>query len=414
MKLSRLIFMLLFLYVSECLFSQTKERLKKQRAEIEKEINYTSELLNKTKSNKTKSLNYLKILQSQIENKEQLVASLNMEAALLGKKIKRTEKTILEIQKNITEEKENLKNLMDEYAKMIYAAFKQKGKRNNIMFILSATDFNEAYKRILYLKQYSSYRKSQAIKIERSKQEMIKKQERLVQHRDRLEEESATKIFLASSKKQEIESVNNIKKEKEALINGLSKSERSFKKQLEEKHKKAKALDDKIRSIIEEEIKKSKKKKENTNYVLTPEAHALSSEFKNNKGNLPWPLMKGVITSKYGKQQHLIFKGVETFNNGIDISTDENAEVRVVFDGIVSRIFFIKGKGKAVLINHGEYFSVYSGLKEVVVKAGEKLLSKEKIGVLLTNEEENKTELHFEIWQGYEKQDPSVWLYNAD
>ena len=414
MKLSRLVLICLSFSVSTYLFSQTKEDLKKQRQDIEKEINYTSELLNKTKFNKTKSLNYLKILQSQIEKKEQLAASLNMEVVLLGKQIKRTEATILEIEKNIIEEKENLKSLKEEYAKMIYAAFKQKAKRNNIMFIVSSSDFNEAYKRILYLKQYSSFRKSQAIKIEVSNQEMIKKQEKLAQHKDRLEEESAIKILLVSQKKSEIESVNNIKKEKESLLKSLSKSERSFKKQLVEKQNKANILDDKIRKIIEEEIKKSNKKNKKTKYALTPEALALSSEFKNNKGNLPWPLAKGVVVSRYGKQKHVVFKGIETFNNGIDIATDKNADVRVVFDGVVSRIFFIKGKGKAVLINHGEYFSVYSGLKEVTVKAGEKLLSKEKIGVLLALEEENKSELHFEIWQGYDKHDPSEWLYSSD
>ena len=200
MKLSRLVLIFLSLSFSTCLLSQTKEDLKKQRQDIEKEINYTSELLNKTKFNKTKSLNYLKILQSQIENKEHLAASLNMEVVLLAKQIKRTEATILEIEKNIIEEKENLKSLKEEYAKMIYAAFKQGAKRNNIMFIISSSDFNEAYKRILYLKQYSSFRKSQAVKIERSKQNMIIKQEKLAQHKDRLEEESAIKILLASQK----------------------------------------------------------------------------------------------------------------------------------------------------------------------------------------------------------------------
>ena len=116
---------------------------------------------------------------------------------------------------------------------------------------------------------------------------------------------------------------------------------------------------------------------------------------------------------RYGKQKHSVFKTVETFNNGVDIATEKNTVIRTVFDGTVSRIFFIKGEGKAVLINHGEYFTVYSGLKEVVVKGADKLLSKEKIGTVLTHEEENKTELHFEIWKGKEKRDPSKWLYKA-
>ena len=414
MKLIRVLLVLLLFYASEVLMAQTKEELKTQKKDIEKEILYTSKLLKTTKSNKTKSLNYLKMLQAQIENKEKLVIALNLEAALLSKKIKKTEFSTKEIEKSIVKEKETLKELKEEYAKMVYAAFKQKGKRNNMMFIISSSDFNEAYKRILYLKQYSSFRKNQALKIEKSQNELIKQKERLAQKKEGLIEEAAIKKRLLSSKKKEIESVNSTKKEKQKLLKRLGQSERLFKKQLEEKQKKAKLLDDKIRQIIEEEIKKSNKKNKNTNYDLTPEALALSSEFERNKGSLPWPLAKGVIVSKYGKQKHIIFAGVETFNNGVDIATDKNAEVRVVFDGKVSRIFFIKGKGKAVLINHGEYFSVYSGLKEVVVKAGEKLLAKEKIGVVLTNEEENKTELHFEIWQGYDKQNPSNWLYKAD
>ena len=104
---------------------------------------------------------------------------------------------------------------------------------------------------------------------------------------------------------------------------------------------------------------------------------------------------------------------METFNNGIDLATEKNAIVRSVFDGKVSRIFFIKGSGRAILINHGEYFSVYSGLKEVSVKTGEKVFVKEKIGVVLTSEKEEKTTLHFEIWKNYEKQNPSEWLYKA-
>ena len=180
-----------------------------------------------------------------------------------------------------------------------------------------------------------------------------------------------------------------------------------------DKRKKARLLDDKIRIIIEEEIAKASKKDIAGGYNLTPEALSLSSDFMRNKGKLPWPLEKGIIVSRYGKQKHIVFSGVETFNNGVDFATDKNTDVRVVFGGTVSRIFFIKGDGKAILINHGEYFSVYSGLKDVKVKAGEKLLPKEKIGVVITHEEDNITQLHFEIWKGYEKLNPSNWLFNA-
>jgi septal ring factor EnvC (AmiA/AmiB activator) len=398
-------------------FSQTKDELKKQKTELEKEISYTAELLSKTKKNKTKSLNYLKVLKSQIKSKEQLLITLHVEIALINKQIQKTEVSIIDTEEYILKSEENLQNLKDEYAKMIYAAFKQKGSRNDLIFIISSDDFNQAYKRIIYLKQYTKFRENQSHKIIESQQELTVKKEKLVQQKDRLIEESAIKGYLVTSKKDELESVNATKDEKEHLVIKLSKSERLFKKKIQDKQKKSKALDDKLRKIIEEEIRKSREEAKRNDGVnsfgLTPEALALSSEFNNNKGKLPWPLEKGVIVAQYGKQKHAVFSGIETFNNGIDIATDENSVVRVVFDGSISRIFFIKGEGKAILVNHGEYFTVYSGLEEVVVKVGDKVLSKEKLGIVLTQEVENKTELHFEIWKGYDKNDPSKWLYKA-
>ncbi len=417
LKLNNFLLFFFGCFLSFTSFSQTKDELKKQKTELEKEISYTTELLNKTKINKTKSLNYLKVLESQIKSKEQLLITLHIEITLINKQIKKTERSIIDTEESILNKAENLQNLKDEYAKMIYAAFKQKGSRNDLIFIISSDDFNQAYKRIIYLKQYTTFRKNQSQKIIASQEELTIKKEKLAQQKDRLIEESATKSYLVSSKKDELESVNSTRDEKEQLVKKLSKSERLFKKKLQDKQKKSKELDDKLRKIIEEEIRKSreeaKKKNGDDSFGLTPEALALSSEFNNNKGMLPWPLEKGIIVERYGKQKHAVFAGVETFNNGIDIATDKNSVVRVVFDGSISRIFFIKGEGKAILVNHGEYFTVYSGLKEVAVKVGDKVLSKEKLGVVLTQEVENKTELHFEIWKGYDKNDPSKWLYKA-
>ena len=396
-------------------FPQTKEDLKKQKSSIEKEINYTTELLNKTKVNKTKSLSYLRALDKQINNKEYLLQTLNIEISLLNKQMRKTEQLIIKIEQSIIAEKENLELLKKEYAKMIFACFKKKSNRNNLMFIVSAKDFNQAYKRIIYLKQYTSFRKNQVEKISKSQKEFETKKIDLNTQKDQLTFEYTSKKELIGTKKNELKIINYAKLEKQELVNNLRKSERLFKKQLQEKQKRAKALDDKIRKIIEEEIRKARveAEKKNKGFSLTPEAIALSIEFNSNKGKLPWPLEKGVIVQGYGKQKHAVFSAVETFNNGIDIATDKNANVRAVFDGTVSRIFFIKGEGKAILMNHGEYFSVYSGLKEVSIKVGDRLLAKEKIGVVLTQEIEEKTELHFEIWEGYDKKDPSKWLYKA-
>ena len=409
---------ILFIFLSLVLKGQTKDELKKQKLEIENEIKYTSELLNKNNANKTQSLNYLKVLKQKIKSHERLLITLNIEINLLDKSVKRTELAIYQATRAIALEEQNLKRLKDEYAKMIYAANKKKDSRNNIMFIISADDFNQAYKRILYLKQYSEFRKTQAIKIRRTQDDLIQKKENLSKQKANLIKESAEKNRLVSVKKDELERVNIIKSEEQGLLKKVRKREIKFKNQLVAQKRKAEELDKKIRKIIEEEIRTAreaaKRNKEDNKYGLTPEALALSSEFAKNQGKLPWPLEKGVVISTYGKQKHVVFSGVETFNNGIDIATERNTIVRAVFDGTISRIFFIKGQGKAILINHGEYFSVYSGLKEVQVKAGEKILAKEKIGVVITNEEENKTQLHFEIWRGYNKEDPSKWLYNAN
>lgn len=412
-KLNKGLLFIVFIVSPFLILGQTKESLKKQKIEIEKEILYTKELLNKTKLNKTKSLNYLKVLDRKIKIQEQLLITLNIEISLLKKEINKTEYRIKKNKELILKEKDRLQDLKNEYAKMIYAIFKKKGNKNDIMFILSADDFNQAYKRVLYLKQYTEFRKQQALKINKSQKELIKRKEKLAQTKDRINEEKVVKTQLLEKQKQELKNIAETKKEKNQVIKTLIISENKFKKKLQEKQKKSLNLEKKIRIIIEEEIAKIKEKNKKNVNNLTPESLVLSEEFAINKGKLPWPLLKGVIVSSYGTQKHPVFSAIETFNNGIDIATDRNAEVRAVFDGIVSRIFFIKGEGKAVLVSHGEYFSVYSGLKNIYVKEGEKLFAKEKIGVVITNQEEKTTELHFEIWKGYEKNDPSNWLYKA-
>ena len=352
------------------------------------------------------------MLEAQLKSKENLLSTLNIELTLLAKQIRKTELSILEAENEIIKEEKNLTSLKEEYAKMIYAAFKQKGKRNDMMFILSSDGFNQAYKRLLYLKQYSVFRKNQAENIKGTQEKIIQKKKSLREQKRWLIQKSSEKNKIAQVKKAELESTKKQKTKKNELVKKLVKSERLFKNQLLNKQKQADALDKKIRKIIKEEIAKARNK--NSDFELTPEAIALSKEFNKNKGKLPWPLEKGVIVGRYGMQKHLVFKEVQIFSNGIDIATDKNADVRVVFDGIISRIFFIKGEGRAVLVNHGEYYTVYSGLKDVTVKVGDKLFSKEKIGVVSTNKEDNKTELHFEIWKGYDKHNPSNWLYNAD
>ena len=339
---------------------------------------------------------------------------LNIEIGLISKQIERTKIRIAENQLKIENKKEELEKLQADYAKMIYQASKNNQTYDNWVFIFSSESFNQAYKRIKYLKQYAQHRKNQAEIINNTKKELLKEVLALENQKIELQKDKESKKYLITSKQSELQELEGQKKDKKVLIKKLKKSESYFKKELQKQQYAAKQLEEKIRKIIEEEIRKARKKKNNSEgFALTPEAKLLSDNFLENKGKLPWPLDKGIIVQGFGKQQHSVFKNVETYNNGVDIATDKGEKVRAIFDGKVSRIFLIKGDGKVILINHGEYFSVYSGLKEVSVKTGEKVFAKQEIGVVLTDEQQQKTHLHFEIWKNYDKQTPSHWLYKA-
>ena len=419
MKRNLNIILLFFLsFFSFLSFSQNKQQLKEQKNIVEKEISFTVNLLEKTKANKKNSLKYLKVLDSKINNEDKLLKIMNMEVNLLKKQIVIAQKKINFSVSEIKRIEEDIIKLKDEYASMLYSLQKNRSSKNNLIFIVSSSTFNQAYKRILYLKQYSQSRIKHFTKINITQDSLAAENANLAIQIIQLEADKKLSVDLINSKKVKIDDFTKTKTEKNLLVSNLSKSETMFKSKIKQQQLRAKELDDKIKEIIKEEIRLAREKAEKINgdnkFSLTPEALILSNEFSSNKGKLPWPLDQGIIVTKYGSQKHNVFKGVETFNNGINIATKKGVVVRSVFKGAISRIFLIKGEGKAVLINHGEYFSVYSGLAEVNVKIGDKIFSKEVIGKMSNDDLLSDAELHFEIWKGYDKQDPSLWLYKAD
>ena len=419
MKRNLNIILLFFLsFFSFLSFSQNKQQLKEQKNIVEKEISFTVNLLEKTKANKKNSLKYLKVLDSKINNEDKLLKIMNMEVNLLKKQIVIAQKKINFSVSEIKRIEEDIIKLKDEYASMLYSLQKNRSSKNNLIFIVSSSTFNQAYKRVLYLKQYSQSRIKHFTKINITQDSLAAENANLAIQIIQLEADKKLSVDLINSKKVKINDFTKTKIEKNLLVSNLSKSETMFKSKIKQQQLRAKELDDKIKEIIKEEIRLSREKAKKINgdnkFSLTPEALILSNEFSSNKGKLPWPLDQGIIVTKYGSQKHNVFKGVETFNNGINIATKKGVVVRSVFKGAISRIFLIKGEGKAVLINHGEYFSVYSGLAEVNVKIGDKIFSKEVIGKMSNDDLLSDAELHFEIWKGYDKQDPSLWLYKAD
>jgi septal ring factor EnvC (AmiA/AmiB activator) len=281
------------------------------------------------------------------------------------------------------------------------------------MFILSSENFNQAYRRIKYFQQYSSYRKKQV--------EMIQQTQKIINNKlSTLNNQKTEKVVLLTQKEKEKKKLSIEKEEKDNTISKLKKKEKNLSAMLKKKQREAEKLQKEIEKIITEEIRKSKipEVKENKTAVdkkpntisLTPDESIISNNFEINKGRLPWPTEKGVISSSFGEHPHPVHKDVKIKNNGIDILTNKGSYARSIFNGVVTAVISTPNGKKAVIIRHGEYLSVYSNLDDVIVSKGAKVSSKQKIGSIALNSEESSTELHFEIWKNTNFQNPQPWL----
>ena len=409
-----------FLLLAICSFnsfsqSGDKEALQDKKAKIQKEIKLTNTLLQKANKEKNQSLTTLNTLNKQIQSRQEIIQMLDLEVKMASIQIGNLKQQIQETQQSIVTQQELLDTLKSEYALMIRHAYLNRNAYDRLAFVFSAQGYNQAFKRLRYLQEYSQFRQKQVEEIQLIEQKLndellaLKRQKVLliVAKNEKTESLKASQI--------EIGILDNEQSSQKKLLFRLRKKEKQLKKELQSKQSLAKELDKQIRKIIEEEIRlaKAQASKESDILALTPEEQELADNFTSNKGKLPWPVERGVIIERFGVQAHPVLRGIETFNNGVKITTEEGAIVRAVFEGTVSRIIDIPGAGKAVILSHGDYFSVYSNLLKVSVKRGQSVLHKEKIGTVLTktNPKESITEL--QIWKGSEKMDPSSWLYKA-
>lgn len=403
-----LMFLMLALFATNSLYSQDKkEKLKEEKERIEKEIQYTNKLLNETKRSKKNSLNQLIILNRKIKIREKLVSTINHEINNLDNKITNNKSEI----KVLTGD---LKKLKDQYAKMIYYAFKNKNAYNRLMFIFASEDFNQAYKRLKYFQQYSAYRRMQAKLIEKTQIELNDKT-------DQLKNQKLEKTSLLGEKAREIKQLKREKDEKNSTIKKLSGKEKELLSTLRTKKKEATKLEKAIENIIAAEIRAAAERAKKTNEAkkskiidLTSEEFELTNNFVENKGKLPWPSEKGIISSTFGEHKHPVLKKVKIKNNGIDILTSKGEMVRAIFNGTVISVRAISNTNTAIIIRHGEYFTVYSNLDKVFVKRGDKVQVKQEIGTVFTNPYDFKTELHFEIWKGKSLLNPAYWIVSKD
>ena len=384
-------------------YAQNKKELENKKKKLQEEINYTNKLLSETKKNKKLSLNQLVTLNKKISARQELIATINKELSLL-------ETQILENHISINKLKKDLEKLKMEYAKMIYYAYRNRDAYSKLMFIFAAKDFTQAYMRLKYFQQYGQFRQKQAKEIE-MKQQMLNGKV------SELEVKKGDKKVLLTNEETEKQHLSKEKTQKEVAFNELQNKEKQLKKELEKKKKDAEKLQAAIQKLIEEEIRKARKKAkdeskpEPKSIVLTPEAQLLSNSFAGNKGKLPWPVLKGIITGRFGIHPHPLMPEVDVSNDGIDITTSKGTLARSVFEGEVTGIASLPGSGKVVIIRHGEYLSVYANMNDVYVKTGEKVKTKQNIGTILYDESDGKTELQLQIWKGQTKLDPEAWLF---
>lgn len=395
----RSILLVLTLSLATMVSAQEKESLKKERDKISDEINYTNKLLQETRQNRSKMEGELGLLNKKIRLREDLISSIKKEVRLYNRQIDRNREQIAQLESELGE-------LKNRYAELVRLAHRTNRSQDRLMFIFASEDFIQAVRRIRFFRQLADVRKNQATDILRTKEKLIGLNRELdgaiSSKNQTLQQEQDAKQDLSQDLSKQKETVSSLKSEERDLLRTLKKQEKQREK-----------VNKEIQRIIEAEILASKKDNAGV-FSLTPEAAALSADFEKNRGKLPWPVERGVITQKFGDNPHPVLAGIMVPNNGVNIATNQNAQIRAVFDGTVSGVFSIPGAGKNVIINHGGYRSVYSNMKEVFVSKGQTISAKEAIGLVLTDEVDGKTEAHIEIWKvsekGTVKEDPAKWI----
>ena len=375
------------------------DQLKLQEKQLITKIANTKLLIKQTKNSEKLTLTDIGIINNQIHYREKLISNYNFQ-------LRKLDENIHEINRQIISLENTIGVLKEEYQKMLMYAFKNRNPNYKYLYIISSSSFSEAFHRMKYIQHYADYRKKQ---IER----ILKNQVDLAIEKELLSTEIEKKSLLVETKKSEKENYLNDKKTQEVSLKKLKENEDLLVKQLNEQSKKRKKISSAIRKAIEKEVRSTIKESKTASFSLTPEGMELSKSFNSNKGRLCWPVERGEISSRYGKHRHHLVNTATVENNGIDIVTTKNANVRAIFGGKVTSVLIIPGAGKVIMVSHGEYRTVYANLQEVFVKKGELLSAKQNIGKLLINEE-GVSESHLEIWKisstGMSTVNPSLWL----
>lgn len=443
-SLYKSVYSLLFIVLTLGVFGQSKEKLQEQKTRLEDEIKLANVILREMRDDRKESLSSLEALNQKLRIREQLIRTLSKEVIMLQEEAEAQEKRYNELQ-------EYLSLQQQVYADMIRKAYAQRSNTTLMMFILSSRDIFQAAKRIQYLKQIARARQQQIERIKETQELIAKQREDILSKQEEkkrvVERQKNEKASLQSEKKQQEEQLASFKGKEKEIESDIKKKQqqrdqlnREIERMIAAEIKRAKeeaerrSLEKDAQSIglekdrdfsskttnnaLRELINKKRKEREAAGDKtpeeslpsLTIESQQLAANFSANQKKLPWPVERGLVINRFGRQNHPVAKQVVIDNKGIDIATQKGSDAKAVFEGEVTRIVRIPGANKAVLISHGNYFTVYSNLTDIYVSKGDKVKIGQKLGKIYSDDESGKTQLHFEIWRDMEVLDPQAWL----
>lgn len=381
--------------------SDKQKELEAKRQQIQQELKQLNALLFTNRKQEKSVLTLVEDLNYKVNVRKNLIKITNDQANLLTREINDNQKEISNLRDQLTQLKEN-------YAAMVVKSYKSKSEQSRVMFLLSSDNFKQAYKRLQYIKQYNAYQKQQG-------EDIKAKTEKLQELNTSLLKQKEDKQKLIEENRIAKQRLEEELKERESLMASIQKNLSNYTVQIKKKQQEADRIDREIEKLIKEAIAASNKKagKSTTSkgFALTAEAKVLAANFESNKGSLPWPVEKGVVKVKYGLQPHPIDKNLTINSPGVRIATEKGAKVRAVFDGEVSEILIIPNANPVIMIRHGNYISIYKNLAKIYVKKGDKISTKQDIGEVFTDKTTGETILGFGIYKEDKTQNPASWIY---
>jgi septal ring factor EnvC (AmiA/AmiB activator) len=414
--MSKFLLSLVFICMTSLMWSQSsqQEKLEERKSQIQREIRDNEELLRSVKKKEKTAVNIIVIHNNKIKLKEKLINMTEKQTKLLN-----NDMYVNQVQ--INKLKDKLKSLKEDYARMVVKSYKSRSEQSRAMFVLSSKSFLQAYKRAQYMKQYTNYRKLQG-------EDIKLKSDQLDDYNGKLNIQKVAKQKLIAENVKERISLELEKKNQQKLVDSIKKDKNKIAAEIKKKQQESKAIDKQIDRLIREAIAEANRKSaaekaklnpkatvtktavSSSRIVLTAESKLIADNFKSNRGRLPFPVERGFISLGYGDQPHPVYKSLTIHNSGVEITTDQGSSARAVFDGVVTSVIVLSPVNKAVMIQHGDFFTVYQNLSSVSVSKGDKVSRKQNLGKVRTSGETGKTVLKFLILQNTTYNNPASWL----